>query len=308
MTKSRSAGWIGTGIVPSALLAAGLAIGWGGPASAHPVTCGETHLSGFHILTADLTCSGIGQPITFRFSAELDLDGHTITCVEATQCIRLTDGGEIHHGTVNAGGAVGVFLQGGIGNHVHDMYVTNAGIGIAVRSTSREGIIVDNTVTHSGFGIGTGHYEGSGADGNEITGNIVTHSALWGIGIKSADNLISGNTVNNNGDSGIIVFGDIIYNLAGNVVEDNTANKNAMSGVVVGSLSGPIDVTDNTTNNNTLDGINIAAGVAADLAGNVAFRNGENGIQNDGTGTCPVSGSDKNKARNNDGDNFIGCL
>lgn len=270
-------------------------MGFSGTAAANTaVACGVTITSGDHTLAADLNCPTAG--VTLRgVGTVLDLDGYTITC-GPIQCTRLKNGAEIHGGNV-IGGSFAVYLQGGTGNYVHDMHVTSAhGIGIAVRSTSSDNFIHDNVVTHSG-GVGIN----AGTGGNEVVGNTVTHSGSNGISVPSAGNLISGNTSNHSASSGIFV------NSGGsNTVEDNTTNHNGSNGIfLIGG--GHVDANDNTANKNVVDGIFVDGTVDADLAGNVAFNNGDDGIQNLGTGTCPKTGPGKNKAKKNDGTDFIGC-
>ena len=67
----------------------------------------------------------------------------------------------------------------------------------------------------------------------------------------------------------------------------------------------------NTTNNNLREGIQIKAptgGVGLnDLFNNTANRNDRNGILNNGNGLCPIMGANKNTAKNNMLNDFVGC-
>jgi len=280
------------------LLGAVLLVGHASPVQA--ISCGDTLNGGSHTLGADLDCSAGGTAVMLD-QAVLDMNGFTITCGAGEQCIGLKYDSEVHGGTVNGGG-VGVNIRFS-GNYVHDMTVLNADIGIATRqNTGDHSTISNNYISRCGHGI-VSSFNGARPDLGSfvITDNVVTHSATWGIWVYSRYNLISGNTANHNGSHGFRI-GQL-----SNTVEGNTANHNTGSGIYLLNFSDDVSVVDNTTNANMVDGIHVSEGADVDLLGNVAFHNGDNGINNIPTGSCPTTGPDKNKAKHNETANFVGC-
>ena len=132
--------WTISMLLLAIVVAGGIFLVQGQTAEATHINCGDTLNGGVHKLDQNLVCApNFGPPSSgfgLRLSngAELNMDGHSITCQMAGSaftftggCIRLVSSAtHVHNGTV-IGGARGIFVQTGNEHRVHMMTVSTIG-------------------------------------------------------------------------------------------------------------------------------------------------------------------------------------
>jgi parallel beta-helix repeat protein len=228
-------------VAMAVLLCLGAGIGPGRipVAEASPISCGQTlGPGGAFTLDAPLTgCSGTAVVV---ISAELDLNGHTVTCgSESATGIRVEGAGSrVTNGTITGCG-FGVDVAGSGGHHVEKVTATDNASGFVV-TTGGDNDLVQNTATDCDYGfvvqVSNNRLSGNTAKGNVVsfvinagTGNDLSgntaNESTFGIQVSAESTAVTGNTAANN-RSGFIV------SAGGNELTDNVATGNN-SGIIV---------------------------------------------------------------------------
>lgn len=160
------------------------------------------------------------------------------------------------------GNAIGIGLSGASYNLLEKNIITdNPMCGIMVEDLSYNNKIYNNTIDNNGYGYpGVGVFEGvliRDSASNEFIDNSLTNSGGAGIQILGSDkNIISGNTITDNG------FGMTIYNTGG--IDVQFSNKN--------------NITGNSIKNNRDFGISAEVVSETIISGNNISDNGQSGI------------------------------
>jgi parallel beta-helix repeat protein len=210
------------------------------PASeASPISCGQVlGPGGTFALDSPLTgCSGTAVVVK---SAELNLNGHTVTCGSGSDTgIRIEGtGSRVMNGTITGCGFA-VDVAGSGGHHVEKVTATDNTTGFVV-TTGSDNELLQNTATDCDYGFvvqvsnnrlsantATGNvvsYVISGGSGNDLTDNTAKDSEL-GFQISSSSTALSGNTAAGNRYGFVVPAG-------GNELTDNVATSNR-SGIAV---------------------------------------------------------------------------
>jgi parallel beta-helix repeat protein len=213
---------------------------WQVPAAeATHIGCGQTlGPGGSFTLDSPLTgCSGTALVVT---SAELNLNGHTVSCSSGNG-IRLEGAGSrVTNGAVTGCG-FGVDVAGDGGHHVEKVAATDNTIGFVV-TTGSDNTLHANTAAEGDYGfvvqVGNNRLSANTASGNivsfvvnagtnnDLSDNVARESAL-GFQVSSSSTALSGNTATGNRTGFVIPAG-------GNDLTDNIATGNA-SGITVQS-------------------------------------------------------------------------
>lgn len=180
----------------------------------------------------------------------------------------------------------GLRIVGSISNTVRLNSFTNNLQGITLEQSSTGNTIEDNTITGSGlYGI----YVFSEADRNTIVGNTITKSGKHGIYLKTSGNLITRNTVTDNGSSvdnlpsgsGIATLQESSA-IANNVITQNTSARNADNGIELKNATATL-VQANMITENGVNGIYLANGASRNmLKANTISGNTGYGIRTNG--------------------------
>ena len=217
-----------------------------GSALAAPITdiqCGDVLGPGGRFrLEHDLACTLHALTVD---SALLDLNGHTVTCANGSDCIILTGAGaQLQNGTVEGGFHVSILVGGTGGHTVRDVTSTlvednirvfsdnNRLINVRAESVSLPAFSIrgdNNRLTNNSafcfalFGAGCIFVGGSG---NHLVDNFATStvsaSMASGFQIAGHNNRLRGNEAINNEQRGIVVTG------TGNDLRHNIAVDNAL--------------------------------------------------------------------------------
>jgi parallel beta-helix repeat protein len=197
------------------------------------VGCGDTIRAGERAkLTGDLAC--LESPaLTVEGGGELDLGGHTVTCLEDGDGVVLTgEGARLANGIVKSC-LTGVVLGGDGGHRVE---------GVTAADHKADGFLVDGDDNVLVRNAATGNAESGFRIWHDGTGNrLARNRAAWntdGICVGADDNVVERNRAEDNVRAGIRV----LSSKTGNVVLDNVARLNG-SGDLIEDL-----VTDCTAN------------------------------------------------------------
>lgn len=118
-------------------------------------------------------------------------------------------------------------------NSIHD----NGSDGVSISGNTQNCCITGNSIfNNSGNGVNLG---GNAAGNNTITGNAIQNNTLDGITIRSDDNVVTGNRINDN-DTGVLIQNTAtrtilsINNLTGNSTSytDNGSASSILGNVV----------------------------------------------------------------------------
>ena len=128
----------------------------------------------------------------------------------------------------------------------------------------------------------------------QVDGNKSVYSSTEnrGIYLSGSNNTITGNTCNNNNDSGIF-----LANGRNNTIIGNTCNNNNSRGIYLSGSNSTI--TDNTCNNNNDSGIYLPNGSNNTITGNTCNNNNKKGIYLPGSNNNTITGNTCNN--NNSG-------
>lgn len=259
-------------------------------AMANP-SCGDT-ITADVTLSADLKCTDPGDDglIIGGDHVTLDLNGHTITGpgivgVRITGTNATVTNTGTRPGTIK-GFQYGVYLNPTYGARVIGLAVTGNGRGIASGEADWN-MISDNVISgnsQDGIRLGISSY-------NTISGNTVSKND-FGIAIAdgSNSNVVSGNEVSKNRNFGVAIFcGSDSNMILSNSVTKTTGGE--AHGIIVRSGSDQTQLMWNAANINEGDGIHVDIGGGCQdsdnnvmptetvIAGNVANRNGNDGIE-----------------------------
>lgn len=183
----------------------------------------------------------------------------------------------------------GLRILGSINNTVRNNTFTGNLQGITLEQGSTGNTVQGNTISDSGlYGI----YLIGGSDQNTLRGNIISHSGKHGIYIKTGQNLVVGNTISENGSidgvtragSGIATLQETIANAAadfalpGQTTSLATSDSDLLSVPTAISAIDSNQIMQNTLIHNLASGIELKDAVNTQVEGNIAQRNGFNGI------------------------------
>jgi parallel beta-helix repeat protein len=208
----------------------------------------------------------------------------------------------IRHNTVSGSHGYGIALFGVDDSNIDRNTLRNSDHGILCDACRRDAIN-RNVVTHSG---GSSIDIGDGAADNQIQHNRLTDNGDGIIITNGHDNLIRRNDVTGTGFFGFPDTGGFGLILDGS--SRTTISRNRITGgrgpaVLVTSLDSPSPSTDNVVSRNIVastlaDGIAVDHGATGSLVlGNVASRNGDDGIDVDGAPATTVSRNITNRNR-----------
>ncbi|HET6437452.1 MAG TPA: right-handed parallel beta-helix repeat-containing protein [Anaeromyxobacter sp.] len=238
----------------TALLFAAFGLATASPAAASPPSCGDTLAAGSFLLEADLDCpsgNGSGVGLTLTSGANLDLGGHTVAMSiggSGTAILVSGTGASVHDGTITSADTA-VLVSGGGQNHLRNLHVTDANVGISLRNsdgnaiTASEvsGAAVDGVVLESsnrnlldqltvedtsGIGPAAG-IALLASSGNVLTRSQVLGSQCTGVFVRdSSRNIICGNTVE---DTQVFLGGPAVDILLRDASTQNLVCKNQVS-------------------------------------------------------------------------------
>ena len=251
--------------------------------------------------------------ILLGFEGAEEADGNEVWLNEVFDNIGYTgirlrggsSGNEIHHNDVyNNVDGIRLHEAGTTGNTIHDnTFNENLAQGIRLDDPAHDNIVVDNTANdnaENGIKVAS---DGNtiGGSGNTAEGN--THHGIF-LTTSANQNDVGKNKLTDNVLDGIHVEG------TNNDIVNNHSKENHRHGISVDDASAPGNLLLlNKTSHNLVDGINFASVTS----GNTAFKNhanfnGDDGIEDLGTNTCPKGGGpNKNHAKHNVHKNFVGC-
>lgn len=208
--------------------------------AADPITCGQT-LGPGGSFTIDASLSGCtGAAALIVKSAELNLNGHTVTCEsESVTGIRVQGtGSRVTNGTITGCG-FGVELAGSGGHRVEKITSTDNTTGFVI-TTGSDNELTQNTASDCDYGfvvqvssnrlnanIAKGNvvsFVVNGGTANELSDNVAKDSEL-GFQISAESTALSGNTAEGNRYGFVVPAG-------GNELTDNVATGNR-SGITV---------------------------------------------------------------------------
>jgi parallel beta-helix repeat protein len=209
---------------------------------ATPVACGDLLMTpGAYVLTADLVCDPPAVVI-LAGGVHLNLNGYSITNAlpisdvdQAGVVIAGTDG-HVVNGTLS-GFELGVLITGN-DNKVSEVTATGNLIGIFLCCGATGNRVVGNTANGNvslGDVVGVGIQDWDGGRNNVISGNTANENDFSGILISDSlrppvkGDKITGNVANYNGEHGIMLFED---GANGNVVRGNELVGNTLFGIV----------------------------------------------------------------------------
>lgn len=183
----------------------------------------------------------------------------------------------------NIDGGSAIDVSGGsaaLSARIVDNTVVDCALGIAIwgaHGAEIRGNVLLGTLSATGPAIHLGSDPGWEAGGNLIAGNLVRGGLSYGIGIEvtTGDNVIEGNTVSSNGDSGIAVWS------GGNDIRGNVCAANAFRGI--SALGSSNRIRDNLVVMNAADGI-VVGGQHQWVESNLSEENGGAGIVFNGSG------------------------
>jgi len=229
------------------------------PAEATHLTCGQT-LGPGGTFTLDSSLSGCSDTALVVVSAQLNLNGHTVSCAsEADTGIRIQGtGSRVTNGTVTRCG-FGVYI-GGEGEHeVDNVKATDNNAGFLVATGSRNELR-SNTATGNDFGFvvqvsnnrlsantASGQitsFNVNGGTGNELTDNVARDS-VYGFQVGAAGMALTRNTATGN-RAGFLVVAN------GSEINNNVASGN-LSGILVLSGAEGNRLRSNAAGGNTVD-------------------------------------------------------
>ena len=177
-------------------------------------------------------------------------------------------------GPDSVGGKVGWLIEGQ-GGHELKSIRSNGASEAGVRILTNGNSVSFNNVASGGIGIDV--------QGNSNTLKSGTIGPNSGAGVKigagKTGNNVSGMTIQNNGDNGVLVEGN------SNTIDSNKLSKNAPNGVKV--TGGTNTISSNGSDENSGDGYNIA-GSGTTLKNNKGQKNTGDGIDLSGTGQKPT--------------------
>ena len=144
----------------------------------------------------------------------------------------------------------------------------------------------DVTVENQNLSMGTTSVLLGASSGNRIRNNVCNGNTFSGIalGFNSNDNIITGNSCNQN-DRGILIVESTGASLTG-----NTCNENRSVGMFLWLADG-CSFTNNTCNGNVEDGIHLVEAGNANFVGNTYSDNGEGGIRFNGSSGNTLTGN-----------------
>jgi parallel beta-helix repeat protein len=252
-------------------------------------------------------------------------DKNLIDKIDATDAVRVENGSDLNvlrqvTAVVSAGD--GINIIGGNGNRVLDSSISGSGdAGISISGTETEvarsavrgfnaGIYL-NGATRSSVHDNTSTANIAGIrldDGSEniLTGNTTSGNSDIGIYVRGNSPLarIIGNTSVSNTHEGIIVQGGsdqaivrgnfvagntvgiFVFAATGTQIENNTA-QNQQTGNAIGIwvFGDNTTLNGNTVRNNASDGLQVASGTGVRIENNLATGNGDDGVDNEASGT-----------------------
>ncbi len=235
--------------------------------------------------------------------------------------------------SVIGGGSLGNRVElAGTGIHIEGD--SNEVFGNSANGNSGDGLRIDGDMNKV-FGNKANGNSGNGlrinGDMNDVFGNMVRGNDRNGLRIDGDMNDVFGNMARRSVRDGLLVTGDnneVHNNLAmdnvengihvdgssgdGNNIDSNTVRDNGLNGILVSADATGNTLTGNTARSNGEDGIHVEKGPDGtdddnDLFSNNAHHNNDDGIENNGSGQCPTSGPNRNKANANSDSDFVGC-
>lgn len=171
----------------------------------------------------------------------------------------------------------GLRILGSISNTVRLNSFSNNLQGITLEQGSTANLIDGNTITGSGlYGI----YAFRGADGNTLTGNTITTSGKHGIYLKTGGNLVTKNTITENGavvegvpsGSGIAMLQETEQSPAAALITRQIGALAQISAVANNVM------TENSIARNADDGIELKNATGTLVEANIITDNGGNGV------------------------------
>jgi parallel beta-helix repeat protein len=182
-----------------------------------------------------------------------------------------SDSNTIKGNTANNNHHYGFYIDGSESNHfTSNKASVNEENGFELTDAA-ENFFTSNA---SNGNFGAGFDVTSSSNENLFSKNTAGNNFDEGIFVESNDNSLNGNTVNNNGATGISIVDAVGVILIGNTVDNNGGGADGgigLSDTSEGTISG------NTVKNNFGDGIFVASGSANNtISGNTATGNGAN--------------------------------
>jgi parallel beta-helix repeat protein len=210
------------------------------------------------------------------------------------------------------GDAIGIDLNGVLFSALHNVTVSNSGIGgVVLASASNHNTLSAVSASNDGTGISL-----DSASNNNTLSGVTASNNFNGIYLNSASNTLSGGTASNNANVGIFLASASNNNTLSDVTASNNvnlgvllasaSNNNTLSAVTASNNSGT-GVLLNSASNNTLSAVtasnNSIEGVFLNLASNntlsavTASNNGSSGVSLSSASNNTLSGV---TANNND--------
>ena len=183
-------------------------------------------------------------------------------------------------GAANAQHGVAL-LNGAYFNSVQSSNIgCSGGASVDVNGTGTDNnTIRGNTIGTNNTGSGvimntTGVLIESGAQFNQVITNTIANSAqdgVWLTGINTRDNAVYGNTIRNNGFSGVEISGGALFNTIG---ADAVSPSSVSGNVIISNTLEGVYISGNTTANNAV----YANRIGVNAAGTAANGNGSHGV------------------------------
>ena len=241
------------------------------------IACGDTITSGQKIrLTADVgPCSQGGPVLTIEGGGRLNMNGHTIECVNgSSQGVVLTgEAARIENGVIQGCDTQNLLLDGTGSHRVSDVIVTGSFLnGVRILSAGnklKDNIAVDNS--------GDGFVLFTSASGNDLKGNIADSNGSRGFALSGNGERLLRNSAAGNTNDGFDVRGN------GHFLNGNTAIGNGQKGFEVFDADNRL--LRNTAIGNVAEGIRVADDGDHEMKTNRSFAN-QNVDMEDATADC----------------------
>ena len=165
--------------------------------------------------------------------------------------------------------------------------------GNTIQNNGNYGILVDNACINNVFvaniiqgNTNAGIYIGTNCDNNTVSGNTVVGNDM-GIYLSGADyNNITGNVVNGHTAEGILGDNGNANTVSGNIVRDNASYGIGLCNCLNSTVTG------NTSESNSDIGIYISGSPECTITGNTCYNNNPDGIEvTNGSDHCTISGN-----------------